>query len=573
MKRFLALLSLSAAAAAFAAAPSDTYVYQTIGGIDTLDPLLVYDTASSEIVGNVYETLYGYVGDSITEFEPALATSYEISDDGLTYTFTLREGVKFHSGNTMTCRDVEYSIERALVVNSADSGVWFLSEALLGTADNADEDDSVTWELIDGAVECTDDHTVVFTLDHVDPAFFVKMMFVNASVVDSAWAIEQGMWDGTGDTWRDWVGRDMRQEGLHLAASGTGAYALASADENRQVATAFADYWDGEPQISNVVVETVPEQASRILALRQGDADRIDTGDLATILAQLENASGVQVLSEPHWASTSVGAIFFNQAIVEEDNRDIIGSGELDGKGIPGDFFSDLDLRKCFAYSFDQQTFIDQVLAGHGEVLTMALPASFLGYDPDLPVYDLDPEAAEEHCRAAWDGEVWENGFEFTATYNEGNTSRQAALEIIKANIEDLNAGFTMHVRAIAWPDFLELQRVSKTSAFVLGWAPDYADSSNYIDTFYLSSGYFGATYHFKDDEVDELIRAANSTTDADEREAHYRRIGELGYELVPVVPYPANTPFMFISEALEGAYFNNMYGSGGFLWKDVSKN
>ena len=572
MRKVLASLALFAAGAAFAAAPADTYVYQTIGGIDTLDPLLVYDTASGEIAGNLYETLYGYVGDSITDYEPALATSYEISDDQLTYTFHLREGVKFHSGNAMTCRDVEYSIERDLVVNSADSGVWFLAESLLGSADNADNDESVTWERIDAAIECADDMTAVFTLDHVDPAFFSKLLYVNAAVIDSAWAIEQGMWDGTEATWRDWVGRDMRQEALHMNASGTGAYMLASADENRQVATAFADYWGGEPSIKNVVVEAVPEQASRILALRQGDADRIDAGDLATILTQLEGADTVQVLSEPHWASTSVGAIFFNQQITSEDNSDIIGSGQLDGNGIPADFFSDIDVRKCFAYSFDQETFVNQVLAGHGQVLTMALPTSFLGYDESIPYYDLDPEQAERHCMAAWDGQLWENGFSFTATYNEGNTARQAALEIIKANIEELNPKFNMDVRAIAWPDFLELQRTSRLSAFVLGWAPDYADPSNFIDTFYLSTGYYGSTYHFSSPVVDGLIQAANSTTDANERAELYNQVGALSYELAPVVPYPAPTPYMFLSNALEGAYFNNMYSSGGFLWKDVSK-
>lgn len=573
MKKLLISMALSLlVAAAFAAAPADTFVYQTIGGIDTLDPLLAYDTASSEVLGNIYETLYSYAGESITEFEPALATSYEISDDELTYTFQLRDGVKFHSGNTMTCRDVEYSIERDLVVNSADSGVWFLAESLLGTSDNADADDSVTWERIDAAVQCSDDMTVVFTLDHIDPAFFAKLMFVNAGVVDSAWAMEQGMWDGTEDTWRDWVGRDMRQEGLQLAASGTGAYRLLSADENRQVAEAFPDYWGGEPPLKNVIIEAVEDQSSRILALKQGDADRVGGGDLATVLTQLEGAAGVQVLSSDDWASTSVGTVFFNQRIVEENNTDIIRSGELDGNGIPGDFFSDLDIRKCFAYSFDQQTFIDQVLVGHGTVLTMALPASFLGYDADLPVYDLDPEKAEEHCRAAWEGAVWENGFNFTATYNEGNTSRQAALEIIKANIEDLNPDFSMDVRGISWPDFLELQRSEKASAFVLGWAPDYADSNNYIDTFYLSTGYFAKSYGFNNPEMDELINAANATTDTAEREDLYHRVGELAYELVPVVPYPANTPFLFVSEALQGVYFNNMYGSGGFLWKDVSK-
>ena len=140
MKKALFLLVSFAllGSATFAQSPNDTYVFQSFGSVDTLDPEGAYDTSSGTILENVYETLYSYAGDSITEYEPALATSYETSEDGLTYTYTLREGVPFHSGNMMTCKDVEYSIERILVINDPQSGVWFQAEALLGSDANAD---------------------------------------------------------------------------------------------------------------------------------------------------------------------------------------------------------------------------------------------------------------------------------------------------------------------------------------------------------------------------------------------------------------------------------------------------
>src|SRR5690606_2628814 len=100
MKRSIYALIIGAlvAGTAFAQAPADTYDYQTFGEIASLDPARAYDSASGEIIENVYETLYAYNGGEIAEFVPALATDYSVSADGLHWTFTLRQGVKFHSG-------------------------------------------------------------------------------------------------------------------------------------------------------------------------------------------------------------------------------------------------------------------------------------------------------------------------------------------------------------------------------------------------------------------------------------------------------------------------------------------
>ncbi len=262
-----------------AQAPKDTYVYMTFGEIDTLDPEGSYDSASWTAIENIYETLYSYKGESITEYTPTLATDFTVSDDGKTYTFNLRQGVKFHSGNDFTCRDVEYSLERDLVMNDPESGIWFIAEALLGTASNANDDDSITWAMIDNAVTCLDDFTVQFNLPAVDPAFFGKMIASNASIVDSAWAIANGEWSGTEADWKEWVGVNPRDGFLHNNASGTGAYSLVNWDGTDLVAEAFPDYWGGEPAIKTVVYQSVDEEATRILALQNGDADRIEVNN------------------------------------------------------------------------------------------------------------------------------------------------------------------------------------------------------------------------------------------------------------------------------------------------------
>ena len=578
VSRFLIVLLLLAGLAV-GAAQSGTFVYQTPFPVDSLDPAQAYDTASSAVTENIFDALYAYVGDSVTDYEPALATGWSATPTGDRFTFTLREGVVFHSGNPFSCADVEYTVKRLLVHNPGDSGVWFIAESFLGTETNADlhlgegasdADYAAYWQMIDNAAVCDDDFTITFNLVGPDPAFFVKMMSAVAFIVDRDHAIANGLWDGTEATWRDWVGVNMRDFHLHNNPSGTGAYRLVDWDGQTTVLEAFEDHWRGAPAIRNVVISIVEEQSTRLLAVQQGDADRIQVGDRAT-LAQIRGAPGVTIHEDPSWVSTTVGMVFFNQTINTSDNPDV-GSGQLDGNGIPANFFADVDLRQCFAYSFDQQGFIDQVMQGAGEVLTMGLPTGFLGYDPNLPTYDLDPEMAEQHCRAAHGGAVWENGFTFTATYNAGNTTRQAALEVIKDNVEFLNPKFRMNIRALSWPDYLAWTDARKGTMFALGWAPSYADSDYFLHPFYHSSGFYAGRTGIANPVLDNLIDRARATVDAAEREELFSAVGLIAYQTMPMLPYPSPRTFIVARDNIEGIYLNPMYG-GQFLFRHISKN
>lgn len=571
---------------AFAQTDPLTYVSQGVGDVDTLDPAQAYDSQSGQIVENVYETLYGYAGESVTEFEPRLATDYTVSDDNLTYTYILRDGVTFHSGNALSCKDVEYSIQRLLVTNPSDSGGWILMEPLTGYYSDAttelgegatDQDYRGFFATVDGSVECPDGPdglTVQFNLDHADPAFFVKTLFYAASVIDSQWAIDNGMWDGTEATWREWIGVDLREYYLQSNMSGTGAYRLVNwASGDRTVLEAFGAYWDGAPPIKNVQIQVVEDQAARILAIQQGDADVVGVERAA--LGQVLNSPGVRVrdaATDPSlgWTSTLVSAVFLNHDIVTENNPSV-GSGQLDGRGIPADFFSDLDVRKCFNYSFDPQAYIDQVLQGQGVPLTMALPPAYLGYDPEVPTYAFDPAAAEEACRAAWDGKVWENGFTVTVAYNTGNQQRQAVAEILKGNLEFLNPKFRVNVRSVAWPDLLDQRAQGLVPVLINAWIPDYADPDNYVHTFYQTDGYYASSSGFSDAQIDEWDAQARSSFDEAERVGLYSQIGRRAYELAPYVLLPQGVPFLVEREELRGSYVNPMY-SGSYLLKDLSK-
>ena len=587
MKKLLLLLAPIGLSVALAQSAQDTFIYQGIGETDTLDPVQAYDTGSGQIIENVYETLYGYEGDSVTEYTPLLATDYQVSDDNLTYTFDLREGVTFHSGNPLSCKDVEYSYQRALVINPADSGAWILMEPLTGYysdantelgEDAADADYADFYATIDGSVECPDGPdglTVQFNLAQADPTFFPKTFFYAAAIVDMAWAVENGMWDGTEATWRDWIGQDLRESYLQNNMSGTGAYQLVNWQVgSRVILEAYPDYWGDEPAIKNVQVQLVEDAAPRILALQQGDADSVLVERAQ--LGQVEGQPGVVIddaATNPDlgWSSVVVNAVFMNQATAAENNPNI-GSGKLDGQGVPPDFFTDVNVRKCFNYSFDPQQYIDQVLQGQGQQLTMALPPSYLGYDPEVPTYSYDPEAAEEACRAAWDGQVWENGFEMTIAYNTGNDARQTVAQILKSNLEFLNPKFRVNVRGIAWPDFLDQRGQNLLPVSIVGWVPDYADPDNYIHTFYAEGGYYADQSSFADEQITQLDQQARTSFDEEERVQLYSQIGQRAYELAPYVMLPSGIPFIVRRENLQGTYLNPML-SGEYLWKNLSKN
>ncbi len=576
MKKFLLLLvAVSLMGLALAQAPADTYVWQAFGEVVSLDPARAYDTASGEILENVYETLFTYDGANIDKFVPALATSYEVSEDGKTYTFTLREGVQFHSGNTFSCRDVEYSFERGMVTAHPEGAVSYLiGDQFLGTQIDGSDPEAykaeVSFEMIDNAVECVDDYTVQLNLTKAEPALLAILAYTAFGIVDSQWAIENGMWDGTEATWEDWIGRDLTQEYMNDKVSGTGAYTVISQDSETTVAKRFDGYWGGAPALENVVYRYVDEQAANILALQQGDADRIVLGDQAG-LVQLRGAPGVTVYENEDWNPTSVTTVFFNYDIDTSNNEDV-GSGQLDGNGIPSDFFNDLHVRLGFASLFDQQGFIEQVYEGKGRALTVGMPPSFLGYDDSVPIRSLDLEAAEAHFRAAYDGQLWDTGFEFTALYNAGNTTRQTALEIIKENVEFLNPKFKMNVRALAWPDFLARTGEQKVPMFALGWGADYADPKNFIDTFYSNSGFYSARTSINFPDIQALIDDANRATDPAERAFYYSEIARKHYELAPLIALPTPAAYIAARSNLQGIYYNPML-SGEFLWKNLSKN
>ena len=277
----------------------DSITWVSYGDPLVLDPAACYDTASGEVLQNIYETLVFYDGIKTDEFVPQLAESWEVSDDGTVWTFNIREGVKFHEGGDLTASDVAYSFQRGLLQGGYSTPQWLLAEPFLGVGldditgivdDFASADDRESLmandpEVLKSACETVkskivaDDEagTVTMTLAQPWGPFLATIANNWGSVMDSEWVIENGGWDGSCDTWQNYYSMDDADNPFRAIANGTGAYKLDHwAPEEEVVLTRFDEYW-GEPAMTErVAIMNISEFGTRFAMLQAGDADFIE---------------------------------------------------------------------------------------------------------------------------------------------------------------------------------------------------------------------------------------------------------------------------------------------------------
>ncbi len=545
----------------------DTLVYLTSGDVLSLDPAYAYDTSSEAIIWpTVYDTLIGYNGSSTSTYVPRLATQVPtlanglISKDGLTYTFPIRKGVRFHDGSVMTPEDVRYSILRFMLQDPDNGPTWLLLTPLVGTDSTRDKGKIVvTYEQAAKAVTVSGDN-VVFHLAHPYGAF-LSIIAAWSFVMPKAWAAAHGDWDGSPGTWQKYNNPKLQDRYAFDHMNGTGPFRLQAWDrQGKQIVLARNDaYWRTPARLARVVVRTVEEFTTRQLALQQGDADIIDVGrpDQSKVLGM----PGVTIRDDLPMLVLQV--IHFNQKIDPAGNPDI-GSGRFDGNGIPPDFFSDVHVRRAFAYAFDYATNIRDGYRGKAVQPNGPVLQGLLGYDPSAPTYKLNKDKAIEEFKAAWGGRVWSTGFHFTTELNTGNPARQVAAQIIKDQIESLNPKFKVDIRAIAWAAFLSLTQQHKGTLFALGWAADYPDPDDFVQPFLASNGDYPKRIGYSNPEADRLIKEAAVATDPGRRRAIYRQLTQITYADVPGIYVAQTEAFMVMRSWVRGWYFNPILPAPG---------
>ncbi len=523
----------------------DTFTTVSIGDPQELDPAHAYDTASGAVIMNAYETLVWYERERTDKLKPMLATVVPtqanggISPDGLTYTFNIRQNVKFHDGSTLTADDVVFSIKRLVVMNLADGPAWMYTEILN-----------------ESGIQKIDQYTVQFTLTESAPRFLSIMAYNAAAILSQNWVASRGCGDPI---------EGVPCENIERDAMGTGPYKFVKWVPDQYVLMEYhPDYWGGwstaerkaqgypDGFIKTVYMKKNNDKDSRILELLAGDADfaYVPIADRDKV----DGKDGIRIMEgQPTF---SMGFIGFNHDIQNWDQT-----------APSSDFFADINVRKAFCYAFPYQQFITDELDDHALKPKGPVPSGMLGYNEYGPEYNLDLEQAEYYFKEAG---VWETGFTLTVYYNSGNTARENGLLMLENNVESLNAKFDLVVQGLEWPDYLDKFIQSEMPLFFLGWAPDYADPHDYVQPFLHSSGHFPHYLAYHNDELDELIMDAARETDDATRIQLYADIIDLEHEEAIYIWTHQGITFHVERDWVDGWYSNPMYG--GTYYYSLSK-
>ena len=251
-----------------------------------------------------------------------------------------------------------------------------------------------------------------------------------------------------------------------------------------------------------------------------------------------------------------------------------IGSGELDGDGIPVDFFTDIDVRKGFCYAFDYDTYIADALQGQGERRGSPVVEGLYGYDPDTPMYSYCLTKAEEHLMAAWDGELWDKGCKFTLLYNAGNLPRKTACEILQENLYNINPLFQVSIAPLAWPTMLgKMYGTRDMPMFQIGWLPDYPHADNFIVPFMHSQGTFSEWQGYGYPALDAQIAAAFQDTNPETQQEKYDALQQQYYDDAPGIVLAQPIARRYFTEHIDGFYYNPVESSYAGRVLDLSKS
>lgn len=510
--------------------PTNELVRVTYGEPFTLDPAMGYETAGTEIIQQIYDPLIAFNRDKTNEYIPMLATDWQISPSGDAYTFTIRQGVFFHNGNTLTPEDVAYSFQRGILMGGYSSPQWLLAEPLLGVGimdiceiidesvcddrsalqayqiDHPTEVTQACQTVMNAIVADTDNWQVVFNLAQPWSPFLNTLIGSWGSILDKEWAVANGAWDGDCVTWHNYY-TSYEGDPLATITNGTGPFMLdhwTPGDEivlnKNPLYWRDTPMWEGGPtgptMFDKYTRKIVSDGTTRADMLLNGEADwaSLDSADFSRandqVLFAYDDPAGVEpTLIHPTGTlkllrggyAPSASDIFFNYEIQTGGAVNYIGSGTFDGNGIPVDFFSDIHIRKAFNYSFDWDLYNNEIFGGTGLQRTGPIIFGLDGYDSLQPTYSYSPTQALAEFNLAWDGNVASNGFWLTLAYNQGNTARKRAAEILKANIEALNENFEIQVLALDWTTYNAEQRAGRIPIFISGWNQDIPHPHNWV--------------------------------------------------------------------------------------------
>jgi peptide/nickel transport system substrate-binding protein len=555
MKKLLALLLLLAPAAGAQSSSTSTFVYAAGRRWLTLDPANAIDVISHTLAGNVYESLITIK--SVNEpdvLEPFLATAVPsvenglLSKDGLTYAFPIRAGVRFHDGSLMTPEDVRWSILRFMLLDTEGGPAALLLKPILGVYATRDASGKRVVDFKDAATAvAVKDGAVVIALKKPDNSF-LRLMASLPLVASKSWAAAHGDWDGTEKGWAAFNGLARHKSYLHDHVNGTGPFRLESESRDEAVLARHDAYWRGPAALERVTYKVAADGGLRLFMLQAGDADAafLD-GTYRPYAAAVKN---LRML--PAQANDQGEMLFFGFKVAAGDD-DLLGSGKLDGRGMPPDLFADADVRRGFAWAFDYEHYFRTALGKKGRRVTAPFPESLVPGAAPEAAYAHDPRKAEEALRRALGGRVWEAGFIAPVAYRPNVLSSRLAAEALKRGVEALNPRFKIRLYPLSGGEFFAGIESGRLPLFINGYYGAYPDAHTYAFGLLHSQGYFPKHQGFADPALDALIEKALVEPDPAERRALYQKIRGIYAADLPHLYTYAPEPLRVCGEWVKG--------------------
>lgn len=419
---------------------------------------------------------------------PALAESWEISEDGTEYTFTLRQGVKFHNGEDFDAQDV---------VTSWEAGTDPVNAYSYDVARTT-------------SVEVIDDYTVKLTSEEPDP-LFLRFVAGSWAMIPTDYFNEVGL------------------EGIEANPVGTGPFKFVEwVKGDRIVLEAFEDYWDeGLPKLAKVTFRPIPEEATRIAAVQTGEihiANRLPAEEAQRLLG----APGVTIVRYP------VDRVFY-----------IAFNNLTSGVGTP---IEDQLVRQAMNYAVDRQAIIDALFNGYADLALGFTTANNLGYDDSLEPYPYDPDKARELLAEAGYPDGFEIGF---ACPTGAYTNFEQVCEAVGGYLNEVGITFEGgEIQFMESGQYWDLEANKELPPlFGDSWSTQDGEALNRLQGALGEDASYAA---WNTPEIQDYIDRIGTTVDAEERGQLYAELQQILYDDPPFIYlYQPNT-FEAINSAVQ---------------------
>ena len=463
----------------------------------TLDPHLAGDVTSSVIINEVFG---GLVTLSL-DYQPVLdlAENLSISDDGLVYTFVLRENAKFHDGKPVTAHDVKWSIERAADPDTLSQTAETYLGDIIGVKDKlcspeqAAEGECQPADEVSG-VRVIDDRTVEFTIDAPKSYFLAKLSYPTAFVLDQDKVTEDGSW--------------LEQP------NGTGPFKLATYEIGELIILERNElYHLGAPHLESV--QMILSGGSAMIMYENDEIHLTGVGldDLPRLLDPND-----PLHPELHRSPQDFDVFYIGLNAAEPP-------------------FDDVKVRQALNYAIDLQSIAENVLDGRVSPATGVIPPGFPSYTENLRSYEYNPDLARELIQSSTYGDALASGDFPRVTLTISGSFGAAIPTYLEVILEQWRQelGIEVEIQQTEWATFLQDVNDKKYQMFSLGWIADYPDPQNFLDVLLHSDSQSNHT-NYGNPEVDRLLEAARTEGDRERRFQLYNQVEQMILDDAPWV-------------------------------------